>query len=171
MENGSETMHISTENLARAGPCDDAGMDADPDPTPPSDALPAPDRPADPTPRHTADLPATPVRDRTIPATAWVEAPEELLELGRTYGGPRGFEADAPAGTAASFLRRVGPWLLWRAGPPRGGEACHWAARADDLTVQVTFRLRPDGAGEGVGPSGETRTTFRTWKEDLRDHA
>ena len=144
---------------------DDAGMDDDA-----PAALPAPDRPADPTPIHTADLPATPIRDRTIPATAWVEAPAELLALGERFGGPRGHEPEAVAGRAASFLRRVGPWLLWRAGPPRGGDASHWAAHVEDLSRQVTFRLHPDGSGEGVGPSGETRTTFRTWKEDLRDH-
>ncbi|MBX3314150.1 MAG: hypothetical protein KF906_07500 [Actinobacteria bacterium] len=133
-------------------------------------ALPAPDRPVDPTPRHTADLPATPTRDRTIPATAWIEAPATLLALGDELGGPRGHEPGAVAGHAASFLRRVGPWLLWRAGPPRGGDACHWAAHEDDLARQHTFRLRPDGTGEGVGPSGAVSTTFRSWKEDLRDH-
>ena len=45
-------------------------------------ALPYDERPADDTPVHTADLPATPIRDRNIPATAWVEAPAELLTLG-----------------------------------------------------------------------------------------
>ena len=138
------------------------------DPTP--TARPAPERPVDHTPVRTADLPDTPRRDRTIPATAWVEAPASLLALGDRFGGPTGHDPDAVAGTAASFLRRIGPWLLWRAGPPRGADASHWAARADDLTRQFTFRLRPDGTGEGDGPSGATLTTFRTWKEDLRDH-
>ena len=39
------------------------------------------DRPVDATPVHTEDLPATPQRDRAIPATAWIEAPAELLAL------------------------------------------------------------------------------------------
>lgn len=132
--------------------------------------LPAPARPVDPTPRHTEDLPDTPTRDRTIPATAWVEAPPELLALGDTFGGPNGLEADSVAGYAPSFLRRVGPWLLWRAGPVRGGEACLWVAHSERLSRTFTFRLHADGSGEGVGPSGETRRSFRTWKEDLRDN-
>ena len=63
-------------------------------------------RPADATPRHTDDLPPTPLRDRNIPATAWVEAPAELLALG----------ADLPGRPVAEYKRRIGPWLLWRAG-------------------------------------------------------
>lgn len=39
-------------------------------------------RPEDPTPITTADLPPTPLRDRNIPATAWTEAPMQLLNLG-----------------------------------------------------------------------------------------
>jgi hypothetical protein len=31
----------------------------------------------------------------------------------------------------------------------------------------MTFRLFPDGTGDGVGPSGQRHTRFRTWKEDL----
>lgn len=133
-------------------------------------ALAAPDRPVNTTRLHTADLPSTPSRDRTIPATAWIEAPEELLRLSEQFGGPTGHNPDAVAGNAASFLRRVGPWLLWRAGPPRDGEACHFAVDATDLSRQSTFRLRPDGSGEGTGPSGRSHSRFRTWKEDLRDN-
>lgn len=117
-------------------------------------------RPVDPTPIHTIDLPATPQRDRRIPATAWVEAPDSLLRLGDDLGG----------GLVVSYLRRIGPWLLWRAGPPTGADARYWACPAADLEHQETFRLFPDGSGEGMGPSGETHTRFRTWKEDLRDH-
>ena len=40
------------------------------------------DRPLDTTPVHTSELPATPQRDRNIPASAWVEAPAELRNLG-----------------------------------------------------------------------------------------
>jgi hypothetical protein len=35
--------------------------------------------------------------------------------------------------------------------------------------VRFTFRLFPDGTGDGLGPSGERHTRFRSWKEDLRD--
>ena len=116
-------------------------------------------RPADETPIHTADLPATPVRDRNIPATAWVEAPDSLLSLG----------ADLPGRPVADYKRRIGPWLLWRAGPAKGGDARYWAAHADRLDEPVTLRLHPDGTADGVGPSGTRHSRFRSWKEDLRD--
>jgi hypothetical protein len=119
------------------------------------------ERPDDDTPVHTEDLPPTPVRDRNIPATAWVEAPDDLLALG----------ADLPGTPVAGYKRRIGPWLLWRAGPATGADARYWAARADDLATAHTFRLFPDGSGEGTGPSGTAHTRFRTWKEDLRDAA
>jgi hypothetical protein len=117
------------------------------------------ERPYDDTPLHTTDLPATPVRDRNIAASAWIEAPAELLALG----------ADLPGTPVADYKRRIGPWLLWRAGPASGADARYWVARADDLTVSYTFRLDPSGDGTGVGPSGATHTRFRAWKEDLRD--
>jgi hypothetical protein len=117
------------------------------------------ERPTDPTPLHTADLPATPVRDRNIPASAWIEAPPSLRELG----------ADLPDAPEAEFKRRIGPWILWRAGPAKGGHARYWAATDDDLGDAFTFRLHPDGSGSGTGPSGATHDRFRTWKEDLRD--
>jgi hypothetical protein len=122
-------------------------------------ALPSPERPLDHTPVHTADLPATPQRDRAIPATAWVEAPAGLLALGD----------DLPGRPVARYLGRIGPWLLWRAGPPSRGDARCWAARADDPATSFTLRLRPDGTADGVGPSGVRHQRFRTWKEDLRD--
>jgi hypothetical protein len=117
------------------------------------------ERPQDDTPVHTAELPATPTRDRNIPATAWVEAPAELLALGD----------DLPDRPIAEYKRRIGPWLLWRAGPATRGDARYWVGRADDLDVTYTFRLLPSGDGSGVGPSGVTHTRFRAWKEDLRD--
>ena len=122
-------------------------------------ALPADERPIDPTPLHTVDLPPTPVRDRNIPATAWIEAPDELIGLGD----------DLPGHPVATYKRRIGRWLLWRAGPASRGDARYWAGAADDLADQWTFRLQPDGTGRGTGPSGTTHTRFRTWKEDLRD--
>jgi hypothetical protein len=109
------------------------------------------ERPVDETPLHTADLPPTPVRDRNIPATAWIEAPEELLTL-------------APV---AEYKRRIGPWLLWRSGPATGDHATYVAIDATDLMHQHTFHLRPDGTGEGTGPSGASHARFRAWKEDL----
>ena len=130
-------------------------------------ALPYDQRPVDPTPVHTAELPATPVRDRNIPATAWVEAPDSLLSLG----------ADLPGAPVAEYKRRIGSgsgWLLWRAGPATGGDARYWAGAASSPSTGAgayfTFRLHPDGSGEGVGPSGASHERFRTWKEDLRDH-
>jgi hypothetical protein len=117
------------------------------------------ERPADRTPHSTADLPATPVRDRNIVAGAWVEAPRSLRELGD----------DLPGRPEAEFKRRIGPWILWRAGPAKGGDARYWACHEDDLERAFTFRLRPDGSGSGVGPSGATHDRFRSWKEDLRD--
>ncbi|HET6952803.1 MAG TPA: hypothetical protein VFI47_20645 [Acidimicrobiales bacterium] len=118
------------------------------------------ERPYDETPVHTADLPPTPVRDRNIPARAWVEAPDTLLRLGD----------DLPGRPVADYKRRIGPWLLWRAGPAAGGDARYWAARADDPGAAYTFRLFRGGDGEGLGPSGARHTRFRSWKEDLRDN-
>lgn len=125
-----------------------------------SKALPYHERPLDHTPRHTEDLPDTPVRDRSIPATAWEEAPPSLLALGDDLEGK----------PVAEYKRRIGPWLLWRAGPATRGHARYWAALAHDLDDAHTFRLYPSGDGEGTGPSGESHARFRTWKEDLRDH-
>ena len=67
----------------------------------------------------------------------------------------------------ATFKRRIGPWLLWRAGPATGGDARYLAIRSDDLTVTHSLRLFPDGSGDGVGPSGARHVRFRAWKEDL----
>ena len=88
------------------------------------------DRPVDTTPVHTKDLPATPQRDRAIPATVWIEAPAELLVLGRDLG--QDFVA---------YIRRIGPWLIWRAGPATRGDARYLALAADDLATRFTFRL------------------------------
>jgi hypothetical protein len=115
------------------------------------------ERPIDDTRVHTVDLPATPVRDRNIPATAWIEAPETLLHLGD----------DLPDRPVAEYKRRIGSWLLWRAGPASDGDARYWAADAADLSRQWTFRLFPDGNGDGSGPSGTRHTRFRSWKQDL----
>ena len=114
------------------------------------------ERPYDDTPLHTDDLPATPVRDRNIPATAWVEAPKELLELGADIDQP-----------VADYKRRIGKWLLWRAGPATDGDARYLAVSSEDTSLQHAFRLFPDGNGDGAGPSGQRHTRFREWKQDL----
>lgn len=116
------------------------------------------ERSPDHTPIHTADLPSTPVRDRNIVARAWIEAPSELLELGR----------DLPGHPVAEYKRRIGPWLLWRAGPATDADARYWVADASDLSRQFTFRLFPDGSGVRL-TSGVRHDRFRSWKEDLRD--
>lgn len=115
------------------------------------------ERPRDNTPVRTEDLPATPLRDRNILATAWLEAPPELLALGD----------DLPGRPVAEYKRRIGGWLLWRAGPASGGDARYFACRADDTNVQCTLRLFPDGSASGVGPLGTPHDRFRSWKEDL----
>lgn len=123
------------------------------------EAVPYDQRPTDDTPVHTEDLPPTPVRDRNIPATAWVEAPESLLTLGN----------DLPDQPVAQYKRRIGPWILWRAGPATKANSRYWAAREDDLDTAYTVHLFPDGSADGVGPSGTRHDRFRAWKEDLRD--
>lgn len=116
------------------------------------------DRPLVTTDHHTADLPANPQRDRTIPATRWVEAPEELQRLGADIGASQ-----------VDYKRRIGRWLLWRAGPAVKADARYMAIDADDLDRRYTFRLYPDGSGEGEGPDGVVHRRFRAWKEALRD--
>ena len=115
------------------------------------------ERPDDDTPVSTADLPDTPTRDRNIKATAWREAPESLLTLGD----------DLPDRPVADYTRRIGDWLLWRAGPATGGDARYWAARPEALDDPVTLRLLPDGSADGTGPDGSHHTRFRSWKESL----
>lgn len=87
-----------------------------------------------------------------------MEAPPELLELGADIGQP-----------LVGFIRRIGRWLLWRAGPARDGDARYLALDAGGLSRRCTYRLHPDGTGEGLGPDGILHTRFRAWKESLRD--
>ncbi len=116
------------------------------------------DRPLVKVDHHTDDLPDLPQRDRTIPAERWVEAPPELRALGADIGDP-----------TVIYKRRIGSWLLWRAGPPNKGDTRYMALAAADLGRRFTFRLFPDGTGTGEGPDGVIHTRFRTWKEALRD--
>ncbi len=118
--------------------------------------VPADERPFDHTPIHTADLPATPVRDRNIAATAWIEAPEALLRAGDDIGV-----------SDIAYKRRIGDWLLWRAGPARGARARYVAVHSRDPSRVLTLDLAADGTASGVGPSGRHHDRFRSWKEDL----
>lgn len=131
-------------------PCHDGGVS----PTP------AEERPPVDTDHHTSDLPDTPQRDYLIPAERWVEAPAELRKLGDDLG------IDLVA-----YKRRIGPFLLWRAGPARRADARYMALHEDRLDERYTFRLYPDGRGEGTGPDGVCHERFRSWKESLRDAA
>ena len=107
---------------------------------------------------HTDDLPETPQRDFLIPVDRWVEAPHDLRQLGADFGV-----------TLVAYKRRIGRFLLWRAGPAAGADARYAALAAAEPAERYTFRLQPDGTGEGVGADGRTHVRFRTWKESLRD--
>jgi len=124
-------------------------------------ALPADERPYDLSPIETADLPPTPTRDRNIAASAWKQAPAALLTLGE--------DLDIAADRTA-YKRRIGDWLLWRAGPARG-PARYLAIDSTNLDRNCMFFL--DGAKNdiGHGPTGTEHTRFRTWKEDLLGRA
>jgi hypothetical protein len=120
--------------------------------------VPAEQRPPSEREWHTDELPATPQRDFLIPAERWVEAPDDLPQLGADFGV-----------ALVAYKRRIGRFLLWRAGPASRADARYAAIAADDVGEQYTFRLQPDGTGEGIGPDGKTHARFRTWKEALRD--
>ena len=101
----------------------------------------------------TGGLPATPQRSYRIPASAWVDAPDELLGLGDELGEP------------VEYKRRIGRFLLWRAGPPVG-ESIYLAVDATDPATSFRFRLSGK-LGHGMGADGNEHTRFRTWKESL----
>jgi len=107
---------------------------------------------------HTDELPPTPQRDFLIPAERWAEAPADLRRLGADFGV-----------SLVAYKRRIGRFLLWRAGPASRADARYAAIASNDVGERYTFRLQRDGTGEGVGPDGRTHTRFRTWKEALRD--
>jgi hypothetical protein len=108
---------------------------------------------------HTGDLPPLPQRDRRLPASLWIEAPEELCALGKDIGHE-----------LVVYKRRIGRWLLWRAGPAVDDNARYMALDQDDLSRRFTFTLDPEGRGTGAGPDGVKYDRFRTWKESLRDN-
>jgi hypothetical protein len=120
--------------------------------------VPAEERPATERDWHTDELPETPQRDFLIPADRWVEAPGDLVRLGEDFGV-----------SLVAYKRRIGRFLLWRAGPAARADARYAAIAADDPTERYEFRLRPDGVGDGVGPDGRVHARFRAWKESLLD--
>jgi hypothetical protein len=109
---------------------------------------------------HTDELPPTPQRDFLIPAERWPEAPESIRTLGADLGI-----------SLVAYKRRIGDYLLWRAGPASGADARYGAVDARDLRRVFTFRLHPDGRGDGIGADGGRHKRFRSWKESLRDAA
>ena len=102
---------------------------------------------------HTSGLPDTPQRNFRIPGEGWIEAPATLLSLGDDLGEP------------TEYKRRIGRFLLWRAGPPVG-EAWYLAINRTDLSDQYRFRLSGK-IGTGIGPDGVDHQRFRSWKESL----
>ncbi len=113
-------------------------------------------RPPDRTPVHTDELPDTPTRDRNIMASAWVEAPPELLTLGDNLDGQ----------PEAEYKRRIGEWLLWRSGPAVDADAVYLAVHRSDLSRQHRFTLLPDGRGRvvngGIGVEPEVEQPDQT---------
>ena len=112
------------------------------------------ERPVDATPVHTDDLAGN--------AAARPEDPRDRVDRSAGAVLDLGADLDEPD---VNYLRRIGPWLLWRAGPPSRGDARYLALSADDLGNTWTFRVFPDGSGEGEGPDGVVHHRFRTWKE------
>jgi hypothetical protein len=117
-----------------------------------SGAVPVHERPFIDAIHDTDELPPTPQRAYRIPASGWRQAPEELLHLGDDLGEP------------VEYKRRIGRYLLWRAGPPIG-EAWYMAV-SDDRSRSYRFRLSGK-QGTGLGPDGREHLRFRTWKESL----
>ena len=118
-----------------------------------SEALPVHARPFTTETFHTSDLPDTPTRTFRIPATGWIEAPEELVKLGEPLDEP------------VEYKRRIGRFLLWRAGPPVG-EAVYMAVDSTDSATRYRFELH-GRRGHGLGSDGSQHERFRTWKESL----
>jgi len=106
---------------------------------------------------HTHQLPPLPQRESRIIASQWIEAPNEIRTLGDDLQADPG------------YLRGIGRYLLWRAGPAVRARARYGAVHSTDLMRIWTFELDADGNGEGLGPDGITHRRFRTWKESLRD--
>jgi len=106
---------------------------------------------------HTAELPPLPQRETMVPVTQWIEAPDEVRDLGGDI------DVDL-----VTYIRRIGPYLLWRAGRAAGERARYCAVHADDLDERWRFDLDADGNGSGVGPDGVRHERFRDWKLSLK---
>jgi len=119
--------------------------------------MPAEDRPLIDHMVHTHELPPLPQRESRIIASQWIEAPNEIRTLGDDLQADPG------------YLRGIGRYLLWRAGPAVRARARYGAVDSTDLKRIWTFELDANGNGEGLGPDGIIHSRFRTWKESLRD--
>ena len=91
-------------------------------------------------------------------AQAWIEAPEKLLSSGDDLGSVK-----------IAYKRRIGNWLLWRAGPARRSHARYIAVSLSEEQTICTFRLFPDGSGNGIGADGASHENFRAWKISLKN--
>ena len=78
-----------------------------------------------------------------IPATRWVEAPAELRALGADLGHE-----------LVAYIRRIGRFLLWRAGPAAAPTRATSPSPPTTSTEQYTYRLFPDGTAR-AGPDGQ----------------
>ena len=120
------------------------------------------ERPVDDTPVHTADLPATPIRDRNIPATAWVEAPAELLALGADLPGHAGRRVQAAHRAVAAVAGRPGVRrrrpLLGRAGR-RPGDALHAPPLPRRSAPRAPARAAPSTTASGPGRKTSATTS------------
>lgn len=118
-----------------------------------SNALPSHRRPFTERRYRTDELPDTPTRHFRIPAAGWIDAPVVLSTVGDELG------------ESVEYKRRIGCFLLWRAGPPVG-RAIYLAIDSEDLRRVYRFDL--DGrTGHGRGPDGVEHVRFRLWKEAL----
>ena len=105
---------------------------------------------------HTDELPPTPQRDFLIASQRWIEAPAYLHELGADFGV-----------ALVAYKRRIGRYLLWRAGPAVGADARYCAILASDVALHFELRLFDDKRATGLGPDGLVHDRFRAWKQAL----
>ena len=119
------------------------------------------ERPADDTPIHTADLPAD--------AGARPQHPGDGVDRGARRRSSTS-ATTCPAARWPTTSAGSGRGCCGGPGPPPAPMPATSRCGPTTSTVHHTFRLFPDGDGDGTGPSGERHTRFRTWKEDLRDH-
>ena len=87
-----------------------------------------------------------------------MDAPKGLLSSGDDLGSVK-----------IAYKRRIGNWSLWRAGPARRSDARYVAVSLSEEQEICTFRLFPDGTGNGVGADGESHENFRAWKISLKN--